>query len=60
MEVTHLGRDGTQAPAFSQLLLNGGIVARYLSDPATADLGAWLCQLMVRAHPNDVAQLLCP
>jgi hypothetical protein len=26
----------------------------------TADLGADLCQTLVRAHPDDVAQLLYP
>jgi hypothetical protein len=49
-----------QAPEFSTLLLAGGIVAGYLSDPATADLGAWLCQLLVRAHPDEVSDLLVP
>lgn len=48
------------APEFSALLLTGGIVAGYLSDPATADLGGWLCQLLVRAHPGQVCDLLIP
>jgi hypothetical protein len=49
-----------QAPEFSSLLLTGGIVAGYLSDPATADLGVWLCQLLVRVHPDEVCDLLMP
>jgi hypothetical protein len=49
-----------QAPEFSRLLLAEGIVAGYLSGRATADLGARLCQLLVRAHPDDVAELLHP
>ncbi len=49
-----------QAPEFGALLLTGGVVAGYLSDPATADLGVRLCQLLVRAHPNEVCDLLIP
>ncbi len=49
-----------QAPEFSALLLTGAVVAGYLSDPATADLGARLCQLLVRAHPDEVCDLLIP
>lgn len=49
-----------RAPAFGRLLLTAGVVASYLSDPATADLGAWLCQLLVRARPDEVAGLLQP
>ena len=49
-----------RAPEFSRLLLAEGIVARYLSEPTTADLGTRLCQLMVHAHPEDIAELLHP
>lgn len=49
-----------RAPEFSTLLLTGGVVAGYLSDPATADLGARLCQLLVNAHPDEVCDLLVP
>jgi hypothetical protein len=48
-----------QAPAFSTLLLTEGIVAGYLSNPATADLGARLCQLLVRAHPRRSLRPAC-
>lgn len=50
------GRTG----GFSRLLLDSGTVSGYLSDPATADLGTWLCTLMARAHPDEVASLLLP
>ena len=46
--------------AFSRLLLTVGVIGSYLSDPVTADLGAWLCQLLVRAYPDEVAVLLQP
>ena len=49
-----------RAPAFSTLLLTEGVVASHLSDPATADLGAGMCQIMVQTYPNDVAELLHP
>jgi hypothetical protein len=49
-----------QAPGFSRLLLDEGIIAGYLSDPGTADLGAWMCMLLVRNHPDEVAALLYP
>ncbi len=49
-----------RAPEFSTLLLTGGVVAGYLSDAATADLGARLCQLLVSAHPDEVCDLLVP
>jgi hypothetical protein len=48
------------SPGFSRLLLDNGIVDGYLADPASADLGTWLCQLMVQDHPDDVAALLLP
>lgn len=48
------------APDFGKLLLTEGIVAAYLAAPATADLGAGLCQTLVRAYPDDVVQLLYP
>jgi hypothetical protein len=49
-----------QAPGFSQLLLDKGIIGRYLSDPGTADLGTWMCTLLIRNHPDQVAALLYP
>ena len=49
-----------RAPAFSTLLLTEGVVASYLSDPATADLGAGMCQILVQTYPDDVAELLHP
>jgi hypothetical protein len=47
-----------RAPGFSRLLLDSGVVDGYLFGPGTADLGAWLCTLMVQGHPDDVAALL--
>jgi hypothetical protein len=49
-----------QAPAFSRLLLDKGIISGYLSHPGTADLGTWMCTLLVRNHPDEVAALLYP
>jgi hypothetical protein len=49
-----------QAPGFSRLLLDKGIVGRYLSDPGTADLGVWMCTLLFPNHPDEVAALLHP
>src|SRR5450756_2156128 len=49
-----------RAEGFSQLLLDSGTVSGYLSDPDTADLGIWLCTLMMPAHPDEVAGLLLP
>jgi hypothetical protein len=49
-----------QAPGFSRLLLDQGIISGYLSDPGTADLGAWMCTFLVRNHPDEVATLLLP
>ena len=50
-----------QAPGFSRLLLDKRHHRRATSsDPGTADLGTWLCTLMARAHPDEVACLLRP
>ncbi len=49
-----------RAPGFSQLLLDHGIIAGYLADPSTADLGTWMCILLVQEHPGQVAELLLP
>jgi hypothetical protein len=49
-----------RAPGFGQLLLDNGIVGEHLAGPGTADLGIWLCTLMVRDHPDEVASLLLP
>jgi hypothetical protein len=49
-----------QSEGFRRLLLGSGIVSGYLSDSGTADLGIWLCMLMVRDHPDEVAALLLP
>ncbi|WP_042401356.1 NACHT domain-containing protein [Streptacidiphilus carbonis] len=48
------------SPAFGGLLLTSGVVERYLADSDTADLGAWLCGMLVRNHPDLVAPLLQP
>ena len=49
-----------QAPGFSRLLLDKGIIGGYLSDPGTADLGVWMCTLLIRNHPDEVADLMQP
>jgi hypothetical protein len=49
-----------RAEGFSRLLLDSGTVSDYLSEPGTADLGTWLCTLMMRNHPDEVASLLLP
>ena len=49
-----------RAPGFSRLLLDQGIIAGYLADPGTADLGTWMCTFLVRDHPDRVAGLLHP
>ena len=49
-----------RAPRFGRLLLDNGIVGEYLAGPGTADLGTWLCTLMVRDHPDEVVSLLLP
>ena len=49
-----------QAPGFSRLLLGKGIISGYLSHPGTADLGTWMCTLLVQNHPDQVAALLHP
>jgi hypothetical protein len=49
-----------QAPGFRRLLLDQGIIAGYLANPGTADLGTWMCTLLVRNHPDQVADLLYP
>ena len=48
-----------QAPGFSRLLLDQGIIAGYLSDPATADLGTWMCSLLVRSDPDRGWRISC-
>jgi hypothetical protein len=50
----------SQAPGFSRLLLDQGIIAGYLADPVTADLGTWMCTLLIQNHPDQVAELLRP
>jgi hypothetical protein len=49
-----------QAPGFSRLLLAQGIIAGYLSDPGTTEIGTWMCTLLIRNHPDRVAELLRP
>ena len=49
-----------QAPGFSRLLLDKGIIGGYLAAPGTAELGTWMCTLMARSHPDEVACLLRP
>ncbi|HET6187417.1 MAG TPA: hypothetical protein VFE59_10490 [Trebonia sp.] len=49
-----------QAPGFSRLLLDKGIISGYLAGPGTAELGTWMCTLMARSHPDEVACLLRP
>ena len=49
-----------RAEGFSRLLLDSGTVGGYLSDLDTADLGIWLCTLMMPARPDEVAALLLP
>ncbi|GAA1992844.1 hypothetical protein [Kitasatospora viridis] len=49
-----------RSPVFGELLLTEGVVAGYLADPDTAGFGAWLCQILVRNHPDQVAALLQP
>ncbi|MFB7122984.1 NACHT domain-containing protein [Kitasatospora sp. NPDC056273] len=49
-----------RSPAFGELLLTHGIVRDYLADPATAGFGVWLCRIMVRNNPDQVAALMQP
>jgi len=48
-----------QAP-FGDLLMNEKIIEAYLADPALADTGAWLCQILLERHCDEIVVLLEP
>lgn len=49
-----------QAPAFGRLLLDEDVVGTYLTDAATPALGMWMCRLLARLYPDEIAALLRP
>ena len=45
---------------FGDLLMSEKVIETYLADPALADTGAWLCQLLVERHCDEIVALLEP
>lgn len=45
---------------FGDLLMTEKIIEGYLADPAKADIGAWLCRILVERHCDEIVALLEP